>query len=319
MPAATTTDVQSDRLLPSARRLSRRLVLGGIAASLVARSAGPRGARAQDGIVLGALAVGMPHGAADAELLRRSTSGRARLVGSMTAYGGSAVAATALLRRGGRLAAAVGLAVPALHFTEAELACWPSPPSGRSGVPRVLAATATTVAIPRAVGLLGGAKGPSAAGRRGGLGLLAAVAPRDRVRLLLTCAATGCIAAGLARAGDREVALDLALLTAAPLLTPPPVSFALTFGAWHALRHTARVADSLAASGALPAGLSLGRAAVLLARRSAWASAVGAAGAAVVAVRSPTRSADDALSAVLGLTVPHLVTVAATLGRRRAA
>ena len=42
----------------------------------------------------------------------------------------------------------------------------------------------------------------------------------------------------------REV-IDLALLLALALLTPPLIAFAVYFGCWHAMRHTARLTLSL--------------------------------------------------------------------------
>ena len=44
---------------------------------------------------------------------------------------------------------------------------------------------------------------------------------------------------------DDKSAIDLALLAALSMLTPPLVAFAIYFGLWHALRHTARLTLSL--------------------------------------------------------------------------
>ena len=44
---------------------------------------------------------------------------------------------------------------------------------------------------------------------------------------------------------DDKSAMDLALLAALSILTPPLVAFAIYFGPWHALRHTARLTLSL--------------------------------------------------------------------------
>ncbi len=120
----------------------------------------------------------------------------------------------------------------------------------------------------------------------------------------------------LAAAGDREAAGDTALLVALALLAPPSLSFAAYFGGWHALRHTARVVDTLVADGQLPAQRSLPAAVATLGRRSAWAAGVGLLGAGALAVADPERASDHAFAAVLGLTVPHMTTVAAELTRR---
>jgi Brp/Blh family beta-carotene 15,15'-monooxygenase len=47
---------------------------------------------------------------------------------------------------------------------------------------------------------------------------------------------------------DDKSAIDLTLLAALSILTPPLVAFAIYFGLWHALRHTARLTLNLAKS-----------------------------------------------------------------------
>ena len=47
---------------------------------------------------------------------------------------------------------------------------------------------------------------------------------------------------------DDKSAIDLALLAALSMLTPPLVAFAIYFGLWHALRHTARLTLNLSQS-----------------------------------------------------------------------
>ncbi len=61
-------------LLPQARRTSRAVVLAALASSAVLSRRAP-GGRAEQGVVLAALALGMPHGAADTELLRAASRG----------------------------------------------------------------------------------------------------------------------------------------------------------------------------------------------------------------------------------------------------
>jgi len=59
-------------LVPHARRASRAVALGTVALGTVASRGG---ARPQQALVLGALSLGMPHGAADTELLRQAAGG----------------------------------------------------------------------------------------------------------------------------------------------------------------------------------------------------------------------------------------------------
>ena len=303
-------------LVPRARRASRVLAVATLLAGVPASRSGTR---AQQALVLGALSLGMPHGAADTELLRAAAGGsRRRHLGLLAAYAATGAAATAVVHRGGRATELAVLVASAAHFAEGEVACWPSPaPRGRSAL-RAVAAALTTIAVPAAVGTArssSGGVGSRAVGDRSGLALLRS-GEAGRTVLPLTAAA-GAAAVALAAEGDRQAAADTALLLALPLLAPPAASFAAYFGGWHSLRHTARVADELVARGLLPAQRSLPAALLALGRRSAWAAAVGIGGAAVLAARDPQRASDNAFSAVLGLTVPHMATVAWQLARSR--
>jgi beta-carotene 15,15'-dioxygenase len=306
-------------LVPRARSTSRWLALGTV---LLGARASRSGSRAQQALVLGALSLGMPHGAADTELLRAAAgASRRRHAGLLLAYAVTGAAATAVVHRGGHRTELAVLAASAAHFAEGEAACWPASSSRRRTVLRAGAAALTTIAVPAAVGTPRRAPGsddataPRAAGDRSGLALL-----RDgdaASGVLPLSAAAGAAALALALDGDREAAADVALLLALPLLAPPAAAFAAYFGGWHSLRHTARVADELVGRGLLPAQPSLPRAVAALSRRSAWAVAVGIGGAAVFAARDPQRASDNAFAAVLGLTVPHMATVAWQLARRR--
>lgn len=313
-------------LLPRARRTSRLAVLGALGASAVLSRRAPGGA-AQQAVVLGALALGMPHGAADTELLRSAAAGsRSRHLALATAYGALATAATVVVRRGGTGVDRAVLLASAAHFGEGELACWSAAPSGasrRRAAARLLAASVATVALPAAVGTanrrpaevgLNGAVPPRAAGERSGLSLLRDGQTRRTVGPLAVLGAAA--AGGLALSGDLEAGGDTALLTALALLAPPSTAFAAYFGGWHALRHTARVVDALVADGQLPAQRSLPGATATLGRRSAWAAGVGLVAAGVLAAADRKHASDNAFAAVLGLTVPHMTTVALELSRR---
>jgi beta-carotene 15,15'-dioxygenase len=340
-------------LLPRARRASRLLAAGSLVAS-AALSRRPPGGIAQQAMVLAALVLGMPHGASDTELLRTAARGsRTRHGALIGAYLSAAAGATVLVRRGGGAVERGVLLASAAHFGEGETACWTAPPAGASrhhGLLRGLTAAVTTVALPAAVALanrrpaevgltgalsspagrtaaVGASAGPPrvgagsgrgvparATGERSGLALLADPTTRRAVVPLTTAAAAG--VAALAAAGDREAAADSALLLALDLVAPPSLAFATYFGGWHALRHTARVVDALVADGELPEQTSLPGAVLELGRRSAWAAGVGLVASAVLALSDREHASDNAFAAVLGLTVPHMTTVAAELTRR---
>ena len=316
-------------LLPRARRASRRIVLGAVGSSLLlARRPALR--RLDQAVVLGALALGMPHGAADTELLRSASRGsRVRHALLLSGYAGLAAGSTVVVRRGGRAVEWGVLVASAAHFAEGELACWGAAPAGaprRRSALRLLSGALMTVALPAAVAVgnrrppdvgLPGAlvePPPRATGERSGLALLRDPATRGAVAP--STALAGVAVGALALSGDREAAADSALLGGLALLAPPATAFAAYFGGWHALRHTARVVDVLVADGRLPPPASLPRAVGALTRRSAWAAALGLAGVAVLAAADPDRASDHAFAAVLGLTVPHMTTVALELSAR---
>ncbi|MDP9432838.1 MAG: hypothetical protein M3P91_09050, partial [Actinomycetota bacterium] len=142
-------------LLPQARRTSRAVVLAALASSAVLSRRAP-GGRAEQAVVLGALALGMPHGAADSELLRAASRGsRPRHAALIAGYALLAVGSTVVVRRGGTGMEKAVLLASAVHFGEGELACWRPAPLGRTrrrAALRLVASAVTTVGLPAAVG-----------------------------------------------------------------------------------------------------------------------------------------------------------------------
>lgn len=276
----------------------------GIALAALGVGAGGR----NTAITLGALAIGMPHGAADTELLALAARGsRTRQIALITGYAGAATAATVAIRRGGSRMSQAVLAASALHFAEGELATWATPAPNKTL--RAAAAAFSTVLLPAAITTVNRRTGGKP---RSGLRLLKNPSP---ALLGTTAAAAGLTAALLAR-GDREAGLDTALLGAVALVPPPAVAFATYFGGWHSLRHTARVIEALTSRGAMAPGTTLARGTAQLTKRSAWAAGVGIAAAAALVAIDPDHASDKAFAAVLGLTVPHMITVAIALNRR---
>jgi Brp/Blh family beta-carotene 15,15'-monooxygenase len=108
-------------------------------------------------------------------------------------------------------------------------------------------------------------------------------------------------------------ALDLALLLALALIAPPLFAFAIYFGCWHAMRHTARLTLSLPKSiESLNQGL--GRKAFLSAVIPGLPALVGTFVVAAVLAFSGQKFSDEffwmALVVVWALTVPHMAVTA---------
>ena len=108
-------------------------------------------------------------------------------------------------------------------------------------------------------------------------------------------------------------ALDLTLLLALALIAPPLIAFAIYFGCWHAMRHTARLTLSLPKSiESLNQGL--GRQAFLSAVIPGLPALVGTFLVAAVLALSGQKFSDEffwmALVVVWALTVPHMAVTA---------
>ena len=140
--------------------------------------------------------------------------------------------------------------------------------------------------------------------------------PSPWARLLLAVVVAGCVlgsaAVGL-RTGNRWSALEVVVLAVVFVVLPPLAAFGIYFGAWHALRHTARlvVRDPRNA-----ADLAVDRLFRPVRRFLASAAlptlvAAGSAAALVVTAGRHTDLTGTLFTVLLALTVPHLVVVAA--------
>jgi len=111
-----------------------------------------------------------------------------------------------------------------------------------------------------------------------------------------------------------DLALDLVLLVALSLVTPPLITFAIYFGCWHAVRHTARLVPKLSKARA-SAELGDVRVALWSAIYPGLYALVGTVViAALLMLFGPSHFAPSLLWATLvvvwALTVPHMLTTA---------
>jgi Brp/Blh family beta-carotene 15,15'-monooxygenase len=262
-------------------------------------------------IAVVAILIGIPHGAAD-HLVPFWSRGRRATPTAVTGVVAVYVAGLLLV-----LACALRAPVPALwafllasalHFGRGEVVA-AAEAYGRQ-VPRIHQDLPVALAHGAAViGLM------LSVGRDSSLPLLDRVAPGIAYTppALLTAVAAGTyVLVGLAvarlvAAGRLAEAAELVLLTAMFTLVPPAAAFGVYFAWWHATRHTARLVALPDPHGAvdLVAGV----------RRYARAAALPTAGALVfliILARVGSPSVLDAqLIALVAITAPHLVVVAA--------
>ncbi|WP_237572329.1 beta-carotene 15,15'-dioxygenase, Brp/Blh family [Mycolicibacterium lacusdiani] len=264
--------------------------------------------------VVGILA-GVPHGAVDHLVAVRLSRGRSVLaVGAV--YASVAAAAWALLRWTGPVALVAVVVLSALHFGLGELEVWRRLTTWRPGRPVVAAlvvAGAGAVLLP--VARAGDQFAEVAQAVSPGL---AAVIGTAGVQIGLSTVWVGAAivvtAAALRSGRGTVVVLDVALIGTLCLVAPPLVAFAVWFGGWHALRHSARL---LAVDPGCSALLRAGRprsAVMRLARHSALPSVAVIAVLAglcsfTVAAPDPTAVLAEVLRVLLALTVPHMVVV----------
>jgi len=265
-------------------------------------------------LTLVALAVGIPHGAVDHLTLARQLTVSERLLGAVAYLALAAAAAAAILTWPGLTFLAV-IAMTVWHFgtgdVEARRELERRPPIiGFSRIPYAIALGSAPVLLP----LTSPAAGATLAAIEPRLATMlaseAVLVARYSVLLLIVL----CLLWLIQRA-DLRGALELGALAVLGLVASPLIAFAVYFGFWHALRHTARLAEVNSGSITLRslATTSLGGvpsvvgfiAVVLL----------------ILAFVDPTEMMGPALwfglALVWGLTVPHMLLVARFDARMR--
>ena len=268
-------------------------------------------------LVLGFL-VGLPHGAVDhlvpfwtGWVRRRAVSMLAVLLG----YVSVAVLTWAGLRWAGPVVLPLLLVVSVVHFGSGDLMArrdeepTSRPLSGTGLVVAVLARGGPVVAGPLLVW-------PEQADQALAAVQLTFAMPAPWVRTTVALVVAACVVAtalaGL-RSGQPGAASEVVLLALLFVAVPPLAAFGIYFGAWHGLRHTARL---IARDPRNDADLAAGRLLRPLRRFGVSAAlptlVAGASAAALVVVAGQRAGLTGTVFTVLlALTVPHLVVVAA--------
>lgn len=257
---------------------------------------------------------GVPHGAIDHLLAARIVAGRS-LTAVAGVYAAVAVGVWAALRWAGPAALLIVVAVSAVHFGLGELEVSRALTGWRPGA---LATSAVVVAGCGALILPLARSGEQ-------LQTVATAVSADLARLIGLAAvqvalaviwlvgAVIAVAASL-RSGRGVVALDIVLIGALGLLAPPLTAFAVWFGGWHALRHSARLMTAEPGCAVL---LAEGRPRAAIHRLARLAALPTAAALTVVAsligftaaATDPSAAVAEVLRVLLALTVPHMVVV----------
>lgn len=266
-------------------------------------------------IALLALVVGIPHGAVDTLTLTRRLTKRERLLGAL-AYLALAVGVALMIIAWPGIAFVAVLAMTVWHFgtgdVEATRELQDLPPI-RSWVriPYAIALGSAPVLLPLT--------SPAA------VATLTAIEPRLATvmsesvivgtRIAVLALIVGCLL-WLIQQGDIRGAIELLALTVLGYVASPLIAFAVYFGFWHALRHTARLAQVTYGSVTVKSMAKVSRGGV--------PSVIGFVAIVVILVTvfDPSLAMGPALwiglALVWGLTVPHMILVARFDSRMRA-
>lgn len=272
-------------------------------------------------IALVSVALGIPHGAVDHLTLGRQLSGRGWTL-LAASYLSLAAIATALILIAPALTFGIVLAMTVWHFGSGDVAAsaalaGTTPERGVVGILHSVAAGSAPVLLP--------------------LTSTAAVATLAQIQPQLSEVFTPVVTATLRfgtlalvsvmicillNRGKNRGALELGVLALLGLVAAPFVAFAVYFGLWHALRHTARLAQDpdgcvhvRAIARVFTAGLPALAGAVLTAAVLIWALSAGVVSEGIGAAGAWLWLG---LALVWGLTVPHMVLVSRYDRRMRA-
>jgi Brp/Blh family beta-carotene 15,15'-monooxygenase len=306
------------KLFDAIRSFSSIAILAGVALSLIfSQILGESSMQWQVAIAVAALAIGIPHGALD-HLVTLPKSRPLVMAGFISIYVMVAIVAVIAILNFNVIGFIFVLVMSAVHFGIGDAAF----------VSEIDRRRPTSIRLPRAIYAISAGSIPVFIPlvNSASTDALAQVNPalidwhqgydQEILTAVITIACIS-IARLTVRRRYRE-AVDIGLLLALALLTPPLIAFALYFGCWHAMRHTARLTLSLETSQRAYADGNL-RSAFLKAVIPGLPALVGTffiAG--VLAIRGQEFTDDFfwmALVVVWALTVPHMA-VTAKLDRR---
>jgi beta-carotene 15,15'-dioxygenase len=311
LPACIPGDASSRRPLQAAALMSRIVVVAAIA--LGVGQVTPPGSSAALLIAGVGFLAGVPHGGVD-HLMAMRLAGRSQVV-VVAVYAVLAALAWAVLQWGGPVALLVVVTLSAVHFGLGELQVSSELTGWRPSMPvKTAMVVAGSGALLLPLARSGQQFNSVATAVSPGLArLIAMPTVRTSVLVLWIAAAVIAVAAALlARHG--ACALDVVLIGALGFLVTPLMAFAVWFGGWHAVRHSARMLGeepgcaTLLAQGdsrgawrrlaGLAAPMSI--AALVFVTGLAWHTAT---------ATDPTVALAGVLRLLLALTVPHMVVV----------
>ena len=236
------------KLFDAIRSFSSIAILAGVALSLIfSQILGESSMQWQVAIAVAALAIGIPHGALD-HLVTLPKSRPLVMAGFISIYVMVAIVAVIAILNFNVIGFIFVLVMSAVHFGIGDAAF----------VSEIDRRRPTSIRLPRAIYAISAGSIPVFIPlvNSASTDALAQVNPalidwhqgydQEILTAVITIACIS-IARLTVRKRYRE-AVDIGLLLALALLTPPLIAFALYFGCWHAMRHTARLTLSLETS-----------------------------------------------------------------------
>jgi Brp/Blh family beta-carotene 15,15'-monooxygenase len=236
------------KLFEGIRNFSSVVILAGIILSLIfSQVLGESSMQWQVVIAIAALAIGIPHGALD-HLVTLPKSRPLVMAGFIAVYVLIAIVAVIAILEFNVIGFIFVLVMSAVHFGIGD-AAFISELDRRQPVavrlPRAIYALSSG-SIPVLIPLVNSASTDALAQVNPSLIDWHQGYDQEILTVVITIACIS-IARLIVRKRIRE-AVDIGLLLALALLTPPLIAFALYFGCWHAMRHTARLTLSLESS-----------------------------------------------------------------------